>query len=74
MDVVGAATDERPTGAPVQIPGGFTSLAVRNSPTAWSVRVTFPSAGLWRVVVPGWTLEGSTTPFPVLASVRVRLR
>jgi len=74
MDVVGAATNERPTKSAVEVPGGFTTFARRFSATAWNARVTFPSAGRWRIVVPDWTPEGYTTPFPVLASVHVRPR
>ncbi len=74
MDVVGAAANERPIKSAVEVPGGFTTLARRFSATAWNVRVTFPSAGRWRVVVPDWTLKGFTTPFPALVSVHVQLR
>lgn len=73
MDVVAALTDAGTAGSSADIPrDGFSVMARRLSATSWRVGVAFPRAGLWRVVVPNWTLNGYTTPFPALTSVRVR--
>jgi hypothetical protein len=74
MDVVAALTQGgTAAGSSVDIPrDGFAVVARRFSTTSWKVRLAFPRAGLWRVVVPNWTLNGYTTPFPAIVSVRVR--
>ncbi len=74
MDVVAALTEGgTPAGSSARFPrDGFAVLARRVSSTTWKVRLAFPRAGRWRVVVPNWTLSGYTTPFPTIASVRVR--
>ena len=51
---------------------GFAVRARRTSATSWKARLVFPRPGVWRVVVPNWTLDGYTTPFPALDTVRVR--
>lgn len=72
MDVVSALTDGGTAGSYVEIPrDGFAVIARRVSATAWKVRLTFPRAGRWRVVVPNWALSGYTTPFPAVARVLV---
>ena len=74
MDVVTALTQGgTAAGSSARIPrDGFAVLARRVSSTTWKVRLAFPRAGRWRVVVPNWTLNGYTTPFPAFATVRVR--
>ena len=74
VDVVAALTQGgTAAGSFVVIPrDGFAVVARRFSATSWKVRFAFPRAGLWRVVVPNWTLNGYTTPFPAIVGVHVR--
>jgi hypothetical protein len=44
----------------------------RIGPRAFGATVRFPRGGRWRVIVPNWNAEGSTSPPPAERTVRVR--
>jgi hypothetical protein len=44
----------------------------RIGPRAFAATVRFPRGGRWRVIVPNWNAEGSTSPPPAERTVRVR--
>jgi hypothetical protein len=44
----------------------------RIGPRAFGATVRFPRGGRWRLIVPNWNAEGSTSPPPAERTVRVR--
>jgi hypothetical protein len=50
----------------------FEARLHRIGPTAFRATVRFPRAGRWRLIVPNWNDQGSTSPPPAERTVRVR--
>jgi hypothetical protein len=44
----------------------------RTGPKEFTATVRFPRGGTWRLIVPNWNDQGSTSPPPVQRTVRVR--
>jgi hypothetical protein len=44
----------------------------RIGPSAFGATVRFPRGGRWRVIVPNWNEQGSTSPPPAERTIRVR--
>lgn len=74
MDVVAATTQGGASATPrtVQLPrDGFARLLKPVGPYTWRCRVTLNRPGVWRLVVPNWSLQGYAMPLPLVRSVRV---
>jgi hypothetical protein len=44
----------------------------RIGPRAFGATVRFPRGGRWRLIVPNWNVQGSTSPPPAERTLRVR--
>jgi hypothetical protein len=44
----------------------------RTGPKEFRATVRFPRGGTWRLIVPNWNDQGSTSPPPVARTVKVR--
>lgn len=74
MDVVSAMTQGGASAylRTVEIPrDGFARRMTRIGAYTWRAQVTLKRPGLWRLVIPNWSLQGYAMPLPLVRTVRV---
>ncbi|HVC86340.1 MAG TPA: hypothetical protein VNC40_02825, partial [Gaiellaceae bacterium] len=74
MDVVSATTQGGAATWPraIQMPrDGFAVLMTRTGTLTWKAKVTFAKPGMWRLVIPNWSLQGYAMPLPLVKTIHV---